>query len=158
VPTPSPLELGGASPSVIAATIADSSALAQAQMSVVPLPQSEVTDVVHELLPIEESTKVEPLATAGSFRSSATFSIAGQMSKPGGPPRTSLIRVLGPDFNGRHQAAVASDGIVAATLTLPQIPPGRWAVAVEDLSQVHSDASRVESGFAVVALAIFDVD
>lgn len=156
MPTPSPLELGGASPSVIAATIADSSALAQ--MSVVPLPQSEVTDVVHELLPIEESTKVEPLATAGSFRSSATFSIAGQMSKPGGPPRTSLIRVLGPDFNGRHQAAVASDGIVAATLTLPQIPPGRWAVAVEDLSQVHSDASRVESGFAVVALAIFDVD
>ena len=153
--TPIPVRIGAARASVIPATATGSSVLAK--LTLTPLPASGVRDAVHNLLPVEVTTKVRELATYGSFVSHAHFTIAGHVSAVAGSPRTALIRVVGPNYNGRRQAAIGPGGIVAATLTLPALAPGRWTVAIEDLSHIHPAAGGLESGYAILDLAIYDV-
>jgi hypothetical protein len=152
--TPVPVRIGAPKASVIAATTADPGLLEK--MTVTRPPRSQVAGAVRNLVSAQVTTKVEALASYGSFTSGASFSIAGQVPPVTSGSRTVLIRVLGPGFNGRHQAAVGPDGIVAVTLTLPAITPGRWYVAIEDLSQVHPGPDNLETGDAVLDLAVFD--
>ncbi len=152
---PAPVRLGAPKASVIPAVTADPSILTK--MTITAPPRSEVGNAVHSLISVQVTTRVEALASYGSFTSGARFSIAGQVSPVPGGSRTALIRVLGPGYNGRHQAAVGPDGLVAATLTLPAITPGRWSVAIEDLSRVRPGPDDLETGYAVLDLAVYDV-
>jgi hypothetical protein len=98
-----------------------------------------------------------PLLCSEIEHCASQFSIAGQVSPLTASSRTALIRLRGPGYDGRHQAAVDQAGFVAATLTLPQLSPGRWYVAIEDLSQVSPSPEGQETGHALLDLAIYDV-
>ena len=154
-PSPSPVQFGAPRASVVAATTADPGVLAK--MTVTPPPRTEVPAAVHDLLAVDVTTRVSALATYGSFTSGGRFSIAGRVSPLTGASRTALIRLRGPGYDGRHQAAVDQAGFVAATLTLPKLPPGRWYVAIEDLSRIHPGPDGLETGYALLDLAIYDV-
>ena len=152
---PTPVTVGAPKGTVVSATTADPGVLAK--MTVKPAPSGEVADAVHELLAVDVTTQVHALATDGSFASGSQFSIAGQVSPLTTASRTALIRLRGPGYDGRHQAAVDQAGFVAATLTLPKLAPGRWYVAIEDLSQVSPGPDGQETGHALLDLAIYDV-
>ena len=153
--SPRPATVGPTS-GVLPAVPAQASGVSRLQVHTVP--QGKRTALVRELMTLSVPVYVQPLATSGTFGSSAVLTVAGRVtSPPAAATKTALLVLRGPGYEGHHQVSVAADGIVSATITLPHLAKGDWVVAIEDLSQVHLDSEGVEAGYAVVDLADFPV-
>jgi hypothetical protein len=128
------------------------------RLQVHTVPQDKRSALVRELMTLSVPTYVQPLATAGTFRSGAALTVAGRVTSPTSvAPRTALLVLRGPGYEGHHQVSVATGGIVSATLTLPRLTTGDWVVAIEDLSHVQLNSEGVGTGYAVADLADFPV-
>ncbi len=128
------------------------------RLQVHTVPQDKRSALVRELMTLSVPIYVQPLATAGTFGTGAALTVAGRVTSPtSAAPRTALIVLRGPGYEGHHQVSVGTGGIVSATLTLPRLTTGDWVVAIEDLSQVHLTSEGVETGYAVIDLADFPV-
>jgi hypothetical protein len=82
---------------------------------------------------------------------------AGQVA-PAPTPRTALIRVDGPDYDGRRPVYLSPKGIAAAVIRLAMLETGEWSIAIADLSGVHpSPTGGASTGQAVLDVGIFQI-